>query len=274
MVEHNQSQYYGNQYKFNGKELDSTTGMYYYGARYYEPRFSIFVSVDPLAEQTMDSYGYVYNNPINLIDPTGMGPEDWFHNTKTDELYFLRDVKGKMSQEAIDKYGLGGKASDYENLGSNNVMGEVSHKFTGENLLERESVKISNSEQFMEQKGYMHIKQTNVKETVFNQKGFSFDENISTSQSIEKVLDIKIRYIKPQDFKIERELKKTSFKSTFSSSETRFLRRQVDLNSNYLLHGVKPVKQDISIIQHYFKEAGKFLSDQFIDHLKEIKNKK
>ena len=71
MVEHNQSQYYGNQYKFNGKELDSTTGMYYYGARYYEPRFSIFVSVDPLAEQTMTPYQYVNNNPINFIDPDG-----------------------------------------------------------------------------------------------------------------------------------------------------------------------------------------------------------
>ncbi|WP_448607152.1 RHS repeat-associated core domain-containing protein [Paenimyroides ceti] len=72
MVEHSQSQYYGNQYKFNGKELDSTTGMYYYGARYYEPRFSIFVSVDPLAEKTMTPYQYVNNNPIMLVDPTGM----------------------------------------------------------------------------------------------------------------------------------------------------------------------------------------------------------
>ena len=73
MVEHNQSQYYGNQYKFNGKELDSTTGMYYYGARYYEPRFSIFVSLDPATEEYRDIGGYVYvaNNPINAIDPDG-----------------------------------------------------------------------------------------------------------------------------------------------------------------------------------------------------------
>src|SRR5690554_968902 len=83
MVEHNQSANngvgYDNKYKFNGKELDDATGMYYYGARYYDPRISIFVSVDPLAEQTMEPYSYVSNNPINLIDPTGMsaeGPHD------------------------------------------------------------------------------------------------------------------------------------------------------------------------------------------------------
>src|SRR5690554_3741830 len=79
IVEHNQSSFYDNKFKFNGKELDAATGMYYYGARYYDPRISIFVSVDPLAEQTMEPYSYVSNNPINLIDPTGMsaeGPHD------------------------------------------------------------------------------------------------------------------------------------------------------------------------------------------------------
>ena len=49
--------------------------MYYYGARYYDPRISIWLSLDPLVEQTMDAYGYCYNNPINLIDPTGMSPD-------------------------------------------------------------------------------------------------------------------------------------------------------------------------------------------------------
>ena len=45
--------------------------MYYYGARYYDPRISIFVSVDPLAEETMEPYLYTGNNPIMFTDPTG-----------------------------------------------------------------------------------------------------------------------------------------------------------------------------------------------------------
>src|SRR5690554_1915095 len=54
--------------------MDKKTGMYYYGARYYDPRISIFVSVDPLAEKYRGIGGYVYvaNNPINLVDPDGM----------------------------------------------------------------------------------------------------------------------------------------------------------------------------------------------------------
>src|SRR5690554_7782879 len=83
IVEHNQSSYYDNAYKFNGKELDEATGMYYYGARYYDPRISIFVSVDQKVEQTMTPYQYVHNNPIMFIDPTGMSAENgdgggWF----------------------------------------------------------------------------------------------------------------------------------------------------------------------------------------------------
>jgi RHS repeat-associated protein len=65
-------------YKFNGKELDEESGLYYYGARYYDPRISIWASVDPLAEifSGRSPYEYCFSNPINLTDPTGMSPEE------------------------------------------------------------------------------------------------------------------------------------------------------------------------------------------------------
>jgi len=60
-------------YKFNAKELDEETGLYYYGARYYDPRTSVWISVDPLAEKypEVGSYVYCHDNPVNMVDPDG-----------------------------------------------------------------------------------------------------------------------------------------------------------------------------------------------------------
>ena len=70
--------YYRTPFKFNGKELDEETGLYYYGARYYDPKISIWLSVDPLAESfpNWNPYNYTMQNPINLVDPTGMSAEN------------------------------------------------------------------------------------------------------------------------------------------------------------------------------------------------------
>jgi RHS repeat-associated protein len=69
---------WGTPYKFNAKELDEETGLYYYGARYYDARTSVWLGVDPLAEKYpgISSYVYCLNNPVKLVDPTGMGSED------------------------------------------------------------------------------------------------------------------------------------------------------------------------------------------------------
>ena len=80
-------------YLFTSKELDRETGMYYFGARYYDPKTSIWASVDPLAvynpvmetefyydgdhnggafnNKNLNTYGYCYQNPVALIDPNG-----------------------------------------------------------------------------------------------------------------------------------------------------------------------------------------------------------
>jgi RHS repeat-associated protein len=70
---------HGNQqrtpYLYNGKELDNETQLYYYGARYYDPRTSIWESVDPSWDAPnligISPYAYVRNNPIIYIDPDG-----------------------------------------------------------------------------------------------------------------------------------------------------------------------------------------------------------
>ena len=60
-------------YKFNGKQFDEETGLYYYGARYMNPIASIWYGVDPLAEKYPNEsvYAYTHNNPVKFVDPNG-----------------------------------------------------------------------------------------------------------------------------------------------------------------------------------------------------------
>lgn len=65
---------FSSRFRFNGKEWDEETGNYYYGARYYDPKISVWLSVDPMSSRDpgLTPYHYVKNNPVNLIDPTGL----------------------------------------------------------------------------------------------------------------------------------------------------------------------------------------------------------
>jgi len=62
-------------YLFNGKERDST-GLFYYGARYYDPEIGRFITRDSVKgvinkPGTMNRYAYCLNNPLKFIDPDG-----------------------------------------------------------------------------------------------------------------------------------------------------------------------------------------------------------
>ena len=67
---------YNSPFKFNAKELDAETGNYYYGARYYDPKWSVWLSVDAEFARfpSYSPYNYTMLNPINLVDPDGNAP--------------------------------------------------------------------------------------------------------------------------------------------------------------------------------------------------------
>ncbi len=62
-------------YKFNGKQFDEETGLYYYGARYMNPVASLWYGVDPLTEtyENISAYIYCHSSPIILLDSDGRG---------------------------------------------------------------------------------------------------------------------------------------------------------------------------------------------------------
>ena len=69
------SQSGNSRFRFTGKELDES-GLYYYGARYYDPATGRFITTDSVKgslkdPQSLNRYSYTMNNPLKYIDPTG-----------------------------------------------------------------------------------------------------------------------------------------------------------------------------------------------------------
>jgi RHS repeat-associated protein len=142
-------------YKFNAKEFDDETGLYYYGARYFDSKLSVWLSVDkPLIDGTylrgehdggvynsynLNSYSYCRQNPILYVDPDGNQYVFMLHmeqatggwNTKSINYY-------QMSKAEIKK--VGGTYRGMYNAASYGPEGKgVKHLWVYGNGLTRES---------------------------------------------------------------------------------------------------------------------------------------
>ena len=61
----------GNTVLFAGMDLDPTTGLYYDGARWYNPSTGGYMSRDP-AQSSANLYEYCGDDPTGAVDPTGL----------------------------------------------------------------------------------------------------------------------------------------------------------------------------------------------------------
>jgi len=104
-------------YKFTSKELDPETGLYYFGARYYDGKLSRWTAADPAmvsylpignnkdsklpghggvySTDNLDLYNYGGHNPIKFIDPNGC----WKDETQT----VVYDKSGVIRQVDFNK---------------------------------------------------------------------------------------------------------------------------------------------------------------------------
>ncbi|WP_019500353.1 SpvB/TcaC N-terminal domain-containing protein [Pseudanabaena sp. PCC 6802] len=72
------------EYRYSGKERDDSTGLYYYGARYYAPWLGRWMNPDPAGTvDGLNVYAFVGGNPTSFVDLTGM-------NISTSNFTYLR----------------------------------------------------------------------------------------------------------------------------------------------------------------------------------------
>lgn len=67
---------YGDRFRYDGYQFDTTTGLYYVNARWYDPTTGRWRQADPMGFEAGDSnlYRYVGNDATNATDPSGMAP--------------------------------------------------------------------------------------------------------------------------------------------------------------------------------------------------------
>jgi len=58
-------------FRFTDRMLDSSTGLYYMGARLYDPSIMRFLQKDPGGSDAVSAYMYANDNPLGYTDPTG-----------------------------------------------------------------------------------------------------------------------------------------------------------------------------------------------------------
>ena len=93
-------------YLFTSKELDAETNLYYFGARYYDPRTSVWLSTDPIINsylagvpnngvyeaRNLSLYSFSALNPLRIIDPDGLA---FLVNEGTGEISEDKDIEGE-----------------------------------------------------------------------------------------------------------------------------------------------------------------------------------
>jgi RHS repeat-associated protein len=127
-------------YLFAGKELDEETGLYYFGARYYDARTGVWQSPDPAAgpyhgtgntysSHSLAVYSYANDNPVRHIDPDGRQSTGWVKLTHERLQTIIENTPGTPARGS-DRFAAFTGAV-YENAMGRSLVGEARSAATG-----------------------------------------------------------------------------------------------------------------------------------------------
>jgi RHS repeat-associated protein len=142
--------------KFTAHERDTETGLDYMKARYYQSLQGRFTSADPLLAsgenrrpQSWNRYAYVLNNPLRLLDPTGLLDVEATEQEKAKQV--LKPFEDKVIEQRL---------TEIRKSGTPLAPGEISTP-TSVEVIKGEQIKVDNAtiqtptKQFDVQYGYM-----------------------------------------------------------------------------------------------------------------------
>ena len=157
-------------YRFTAKELDKETGLYYYGARYLDPKYSRWISTDPALGEYIPAAGkanlkdmanlpgmggifnhtnaglfhYAGNNPVRYIDPDGKKRKP------------SRSIQVGYNKAEYEKYNQ--TIGDYIDLVSSASPGKNLTKFIDIICMDGESVKAKGKYEIEIQTAFLFLK--------------------------------------------------------------------------------------------------------------------
>jgi RHS repeat-associated protein len=92
-------------HRYSTKPLDLTTGLYYYGYRYYDPVTGRWPSRDPIEEEGgLNLYGFVYNDPHNWFDDLGHKPKKEQERERKERNETNEKNRESSRQKKVDNY--------------------------------------------------------------------------------------------------------------------------------------------------------------------------
>lgn len=95
-------------YKYTAQQEDTSTGLYYYKARFYDPAIGSFMSADKIIPnfenpQSYNRYAYVEGNPVEQADTTGHWPgKKWLNNAISDITNTIENAYNDTVKKAYD----------------------------------------------------------------------------------------------------------------------------------------------------------------------------